>query len=77
LRLTRLELDPNKDARKAEQILPLWQDYWQRYSIDKSLELMEFRWLLEEFRVSLFAPELKTVLPVSVQRLQKAWKLLS
>ena len=35
--------------------------------------LEEFRWLLEELRVSLFAQELKTPMPVSVKRLQKAW----
>jgi len=32
-----------------------------------------FRWLLEELRVSLFAQELKTPMPVSVKRLQKVW----
>ncbi|MDM8564844.1 ATP-dependent RNA helicase HrpA [Candidatus Halobeggiatoa sp. HSG11] len=74
LRLTRLELDPNKDARKAEQISSLWQAYWQRATTDMSLEVKEFRWLLEELRVSLFAPELKTVRPVSVQRLEREWK---
>ncbi|MCK5876787.1 MAG: DUF3418 domain-containing protein, partial [Candidatus Marithrix sp.] len=77
LRLTRLGLDPNKDARKAEQIQSLWQNYWQRYSADEvNLELKEFRWSLEELRVSLFAPELKTSHPVSVQRLQKLWDKL-
>ncbi len=76
LRLTRLSHDPNKDARKAEPIIPLWQAYWQRHS-EENLDLVEFRWMLEELRVSLFAPELKTAYPVSVQRLQRAWKLLS
>lgn len=73
LRLTRLEHDPNKDARKAEPIIPLWQAYWQRHTEERS-ELIEFRWMLEELRVSLFAPELKTAYPVSVQRLQREWK---
>ncbi len=36
-----------------------------------------FRWLLEEFRVSLFAQELGTVDKVSPQRLDRAWKTLS
>jgi ATP-dependent helicase HrpA len=36
----------------------------------------EFRWLLEELRVSAFAQELKTPQPVSVKRLEKAWALL-
>jgi ATP-dependent helicase HrpA len=35
--------------------------------------LEEFRWLLEELRVALFAQELKTSSPVSVKRLQKMW----
>jgi ATP-dependent helicase HrpA len=33
----------------------------------------EFRWLLEELRVALFAQELRTPSPVSVKRLQKMW----
>jgi ATP-dependent helicase HrpA len=32
-----------------------------------------FRWLLEEFKVALFAQELKTPFPVSRKRLEKAW----
>jgi ATP-dependent helicase HrpA len=36
--------------------------------------LDEFRWLLEELRVALFAQELRTPMPVSVKRLQKAWE---
>jgi ATP-dependent helicase HrpA len=39
-------------------------------------ELSTFRWMLEELRVSLFAPELKTAYPVSVQRLEKLWQPL-
>ena len=35
--------------------------------------LEEFRWLIEELRVSLFAQELKTPFPVSVKRLEKIW----
>ena len=35
--------------------------------------LEEFRWLLEELRVSLFAQELKTPFPVSFKRVEKAW----
>jgi len=34
----------------------------------------EYRWLMEEFRVSLFAQQLGTRAKVSVQRLQKAWQ---
>jgi ATP-dependent helicase HrpA len=36
--------------------------------------MVEFRWLLEELRVSLFAQECRTPMPVSVKRLQKVWE---
>jgi len=39
-------------------------------------KLDEFRWLLEELRVALFAQELRTPAPVSVKRLQKAWEAM-
>ena len=39
--------------------------------------LAEFRWLLEELRVSFFAQELRTPQPVSVKRLDKVWVQLS
>lgn len=39
--------------------------------------MLEFRWLLEELRVSLFAQELRTTQPVSVKRLDKAWSQLN
>ena len=38
--------------------------------------LDEIRWLLEELRVSLFAQELKTAVPVSVQRIERRWREL-
>ena len=38
-------------------------------------ELMEYRWMLEEYRVSLFAQSLKTIKPVSSKRLTKLWEL--
>ncbi len=34
----------------------------------------DFRWLLEEYRVSLFAQQLKTAVPVSAKRLADAWQ---
>jgi len=36
-------------------------------------EIEQFGWLLEELRVSLFAQELKTPVPVSVKRLSTLW----
>ncbi|TDM06517.1 MAG: hypothetical protein C4K60_18465 [Ideonella sp. MAG2] len=39
--------------------------------------LEDFRWQLEELRISLFAQELRTPQPVSVKRLEKVWAQLS
>jgi ATP-dependent helicase HrpA len=38
--------------------------------------LDDYRWALEELRVSLFAQELKTAFPVSVKRLRERWQAL-
>ncbi|MBX3681065.1 MAG: DUF3418 domain-containing protein, partial [Rhodocyclaceae bacterium] len=52
---------------------------WERENLAKlkagvrEPALDEFRWLLEELRVGLFAQELRTPMPVSVKRLQKIW----
>ena len=35
--------------------------------------LLDFQWLLEEYRISLFAQQLKTRVPVSAKRLGKRW----
>ena len=68
----------SRDARFAAELEPLAAQ-WQREQArrDKSGEhdpqMDQFRWLLEELRVHLFAQELKTPVPVSVKRLQKMW----
>jgi len=55
-----------------------WNNYEARAKADheagrRDPKLEEFRWLIEELRVSLFAQELRTPLPVSAKRLQKFW----
>ena len=69
---------PARDASLQAEIAPLWQAYLaraapQRQSGVSDAALEEFRWLLEELRVSLFAQTLKTAVPVSPQRLRKLW----
>jgi len=73
LRLQRLENSPAKDAQKLAEMLPLWKAFLQQ-STSTNPNIEEFRWLLEELRVSIFAPELKTNTPVSVAKLQKIWQ---
>jgi len=78
IRLQRLSYDLPKDQQKAAQVAPFWQSYQRKRSELQAkgyvlVELEEFGWLLEEFRVQTFAPELKTAVPVSAQRLQDLW----
>ena len=76
VRLDKLRSDPARDAR----LLADWQQAaapWQRATKAGSRgdpRMDEYRWLLEELRVSLFAQELRTPMPVSVKRLQKVWE---
>jgi ATP-dependent helicase HrpA len=71
LRAERLRQDPARDQQRMLQVLPYWREYLNhRAAGDPGLD--ELRWLIEEWRVSLFAQELKTAEPVSPKRLAKA-----
>jgi len=77
LRLEKLKADANRDRSLVREMQPLWSRYWQRCEKPpqcQDTELVHFRWLLEELRISLFAQGLKTLEPVSVPRLEKRWK---
>jgi ATP-dependent helicase HrpA len=79
MRLDKLRSDPARDAAKRAELKPLDQRYWRLMAERKGVmdeRSREYRWLLEELRVSLFAQELRTPQPVSVKRLDKAWALL-
>jgi ATP-dependent helicase HrpA len=72
-RLDKLRADPARDARLAAELQPLLAG-WLRAPRPLNAELEQFGWLLEELRVSLFAQELKTPVPVSAKRLAKLWQ---
>ncbi|RCS31334.1 ATP-dependent RNA helicase HrpA [Rhodanobacter denitrificans] len=73
LRAERLRQDPAKDQQRMLQVLPYWRAYLQHRAAGADpAALAELRWLIEEWRVSLFAQELKTAEPVSAKRLAKA-----
>jgi ATP-dependent helicase HrpA len=68
-----------RDTQALEQVQPLWEQYKIRQEEFRRLgrhdaNLIQFRWMLEELRISLFAQELKTAMPVSLQRLEKLWE---
>ena len=75
-RLDKYRADPARDATKLAELRPSEQNYWRLVAERKGAvddRMMEFRWLLEELRVSFFAQELRTPQPVSVKRLDKLW----
>jgi ATP-dependent helicase HrpA len=79
LRLEKLSANPERDEKNSIEITPFWQQYMQRLQKHQKMGLRdenldEFRWQIEELRISLFAQELKTPYPVSAKRLQKLWK---
>ncbi len=75
-RLDKLRADPARDAKLLSELRPLEQRYLRRVVEMKGsadARLTDFRWQMEELRVSLFAQELRTPQPVSVKRLEKVW----
>ncbi|HEY1104224.1 MAG TPA: DUF3418 domain-containing protein, partial [Burkholderiaceae bacterium] len=75
-RLDKWRADPARDAARLAELRPLEQRYWRLLAERKGVtdvRMQEFRWLLEELRVSFFAQELRTPQPVSVKRLEKVW----
>ena len=80
LRLDKYRADPARDALRMAEIKPQEQRYWRLVAERKGAQdarMLEFRWLLEELRVSFFAQELRTPQPVSIKRLEKAWGQLN
>ncbi|HEY8048269.1 MAG TPA: ATP-dependent RNA helicase HrpA [Ramlibacter sp.] len=80
LRLDKLRTDAARDAARAAEVKAEEQRFWRLVAERKGAldaRMQEFRWLLEELRVSFFAQELRTPQPVSVKRLQKVWSQLT
>ena len=74
--------NPERESNPAVEISALYKLYQDRADklrkaaiVEPKLE--EFRWQIEELRVSLFAQELKTPFPVSVKRLRKIWDTIA
>jgi ATP-dependent helicase HrpA len=81
LRLEKYADDPERDRRHAANIAELWRRYEERAAKlrragTSDARLEDFRWRIEELRVSLYAQELKTPYPVSFKRLDKLWSTI-
>ena len=77
-RIERARNSPSADRERMNLFAPYWRRYVEaatgkakgRFDPDR---LADYRWLLEEYRISLFAQELRTAEPVSPKRLDAAW----
>ncbi|HSS64855.1 MAG TPA: ATP-dependent RNA helicase HrpA [Gammaproteobacteria bacterium] len=81
-RIGKIRLGGSKDGDKVSTLAPLWErfearamDHLARGRSDPERE--RYRWMLEEYRVSLFAQELGTAFPVSQKRLDNQWARVS
>jgi ATP-dependent helicase HrpA len=81
LRAERAPLDPEKDQRKAlpvqrftEALQGLLDELSPASTDEKRREVENFFWMIEEFKISIFAQELGTRMPVSEKRLENKLK---
>ena len=84
MRCDKLKNGVERDTQLMRDMLPLMLNWQREYNAQRTqgehsvdARLMEFRWLLEELRVGLFAQELRTPMPVSIKRLYKVWEAMA
>jgi ATP-dependent helicase HrpA len=81
LRLDKAAHDADRDARRLAELTPFWDRFAEAVARRDPAEVesapwMEYRFALEEYRLSLFAQEVKTAMPVSAKRLEAMWREL-
>jgi ATP-dependent helicase HrpA len=80
-RLEKLSGNLPRDRKHQAEIAPWWE-HWKELveaeplRAEQDPEAIQFRWMIEELRVSLFAQSLGVSLPVSAKRLEKQWSVL-
>jgi ATP-dependent helicase HrpA len=77
-RLDKLGSQVQRDRVWSGELAQCWQQYSARLAKHlqegkRDEQLLLYRWMLEEYRVSLFAQQLGTKIPVSDKRLSKQW----
>ncbi len=81
IRIDKLGHAAARDQQRLRELAPFQQRWSERYqrmreSGQHDPRLEEIRWLIEELRISLFAQEVKTRVPVSLKRLSIRWEAL-
>ncbi len=83
LRIEKQPSNADRDGKHAASVGLIWQRWQDKIQVlhaaNKAIPpaLADYRWLIEELRVSLFAQELRTPSPVSTKRLDKVWSELA
>lgn len=77
IRLEEMVQDPDKDADRQDEVEEAQSYLTLRLAKlpqgrEKTREVKDIRWMIEELRVSLFAQRLGTARPISLRRIQKA-----
>jgi len=78
-RLDKYRADPARDSARMAEVRALERRCWQLIAQRKGqsdARLQECRWMLEEWRVGLFAQELRTAYPVSGKRIERVFHSL-
>ena len=76
IRLERARLSSAADLKKEALFASYWEQYREALQTSQTAKhqtLQTYRWMLEEYRVSLFAQELHTPEPISPKRLGTKW----
>ena len=69
-----------KDMQFTKEIANYWVEYEKLCQVvapDEYSSLDDIRWMIEEYRISLFAQSLRTKIPISAKRIRKAIDILS
>ena len=66
------------DQKKQSDVRRYWEMYLDRRQSHGQREIYDpqlnaFRWMIEEYRVSVFAQKLGTAIPISPKRLEQQW----
>lgn len=79
-RLDKLEGQFQRERQQTITLQSLTSPLWQRIKpeqvadTDAAASIADYRWMLEEYRVSVFAQTLGTAVPVSEKRLKRLWQ---
>lgn len=82
IRLERFYVDPRKDQQKQQQLTPFLNQLHEVEKMQASLspeaddQLINFKEMVNDYRLALFSPEIRGGMSVSPKKLEKQWRAL-